>query len=251
MPLGSLPTLLIPLKSYAACTLHSSREHHGWKLHRHQFREEELSRAGCWLRTPTAAAQLPSADIFPGNLEQITSSPLALVSPFIQGNADDVSQCQCDIVTYHTQILRNGDTINSIATLSDPAVMSLPVWMLLLLIRKHSCSEIPSWEKSKEGLCHVLVSRCLHCSNGAVTHCAVPHRAVPEPLEVCTTDPAEPLLPFCRAWATPAHQPCRSSKELFSCWFFFFFWNSKMMEINDHKPVWKLKKKKKRGFKYA
>ena len=96
-------------------------------MHRHQFREEELSRAGCWLRTLTTAAQLPSADIFPGNLEQITSSPLALVSPFIQGNADDVSQCQCDIVTYHTQILRNGDTINSIATLSDPAVMSLPV----------------------------------------------------------------------------------------------------------------------------
>lgn len=142
MPLGSLPTLLMLLKSHAACTLHSSWDS-SMDGNLTGITLERKSWAGCWLRTLAAAAQLPSADIFLGNLEQITSSPLALVSPFIQGNADCVSQCRCDVVTYHTQILCNGDTINSIATLSDPAVMSLPVWKLLQLIRKHSCPEIP------------------------------------------------------------------------------------------------------------
>lgn len=231
VPLGSLPTLLMLLKSHAACTLHSSRDS-SMDGNLTGITLERKSWAGCWLRTLAAAAQLPSADIFLGNLEQITSSPLALVSPFIQGNADCVSQCRCDVVTYHTQILCNGDTINSIATLSDPAVMSLPVWKLLQLIRKHSCPEIPFWEKSKEGLCHVLVSRCLHCSSEQ-------SRAVLcESLWKCALLTLQSLccLPA-GLGPTPHSKPCRNYEKLFSC---FFFLNSKTMEINDHKPLFLL-----------
>lgn len=67
----------------------------------------------------------PSAGNF---LEQPRCS-LCLSFPLCAGKCADfnVSQRQRAVVTYHIQILPNGDHINSIAALSDPAVMSLPV----------------------------------------------------------------------------------------------------------------------------